>query len=238
MKVKFDLDDALFREVCEMSRVKVTPGTGRLLMNGKPFDPGQVIREAFPTRPKTTEETEAIEKPMKMYIMSGMSGSGKTTFAKRFAEENGLLYLNPDVFYAAFNGSETVHEHEFEVWIALFQAIHAAEVSGRDVIVDTNAPTLVDRVQFTNWFPSYEAHLISIIAPYELCCRNNAGRTRRIPDDQMERMWKRQTFSTPASEPEFASHTYYLNEDNTGFRQIGLTWDVEGDDQDEADRDG
>lgn len=157
---------------------------------------------------------------MKIYIMSGMSGSGKTTFAKKFAEEHGLLYLNPDVFYAAFNGSETVHEHEFEVWIALFQAIHAAEVSGKDVIVDTNAPTYVDRVQFINWFPSFEHHIISIIAPYELCYKNNANRARRIPEHEMMHMWHRLTLSTPGEEPEFVSHTYYYNENNSGFKPM------------------
>lgn len=154
----------------------------------------------------------------KMYVMTGMSGSGKTTFAKVFAEDHGLLYLNPDVFYAAFNGSETVHEHEFEVWIALFQAIHAAEMSGRDVIIDTNAPTTIDRVQFINWFPSYEPHLICIAAPLELCLRNNHNRTRQIPDDQMHRMWERQTVPLDVSEPEWKSITYYENDSNTGFR--------------------
>lgn len=157
---------------------------------------------------------------MKMYVMTGMSGSGKTTFAKKLAEERGLLYLNPDVFYAAFNGSETVHEHEFEVWIALFQAIHAAEMSGKDVIIDTNAPTLVDRVQFINWFPGFEPHLICIMAPYELCFENNHRRVRQIPDDQMRRMWDRQTIPYEKLEPEWSSIEYYINDDNHGFRMM------------------
>ena len=35
----------------------------------------------------------------KMYLMSGLSGSGKTTYARKFAADNDLLYLNVDDFY-------------------------------------------------------------------------------------------------------------------------------------------
>ena len=35
----------------------------------------------------------------KMYLMCGLSGAGKTTFAKKFAEENDLIYLSIDDFY-------------------------------------------------------------------------------------------------------------------------------------------
>lgn len=153
----------------------------------------------------------------KMYVMSGMSGSGKTYFSRKFAHENGLLYLNPDVFYAAFNGSDTVHEHEFEVWIALFQAIHAAEIDGKNILIDTNAPTMIDRVQFINWFPGFEPHLINIIAPYELCLQNNHSRERVIPQDQMERMWARQTLADIIMEPQWETVRYYMNENNHGF---------------------
>ena len=34
----------------------------------------------------------------KMVLMCGCSGSGKTTFAKKYAEENNLLYLGIDEF--------------------------------------------------------------------------------------------------------------------------------------------
>ncbi len=54
MKIeKFDpeeFDKGLFLEVCKMSGVKVTPGTGKLLMNGKEFDPVEVIKKAFPDK--------------------------------------------------------------------------------------------------------------------------------------------------------------------------------------------
>lgn len=124
----------------------------------------------------------------KMYLMSGCSGVGKTTFAKKFAEENNLLYLGTDEFYALINGDEIIHENSFEVWIALYQAIHAAEMNGRDCIVDTNALTVVHRDQFLDWFPTFEHHLFFISANEDLRRANNLSRRRQVPEEKMNEM--------------------------------------------------
>ena len=150
--------------------------------------------------------------------MSGMSGSGKTTFAKRFTKENGLRYLCVDDFYAVFNGSEKVHEHEFEVWMAFFQAIHLAEQDGVDVIVDTNAPTPVDRIQFINWFPNFdEHHLIFITARFELCMKNNASRSRVVPPDVFKSIHESIQLPKFSEDPRWTSISYYKNDNNERF---------------------
>lgn len=77
----------------------------------------------------------------KMYLMCGLSGVGKTTFAKKFAEENNLVYLGIDEEYARINGDECIHENTFRVWISFYEKIHSLEVAGIDCIVDTNAIT-------------------------------------------------------------------------------------------------
>ena len=151
------------------------------------------------------------------YLMTGMSGSGKTTFAKDFAEKNGLLYLCPDEFYKAFNGDDTAngHRHEFEVWMALWQAIHNAEIDGVSVIVDTNAPTNVDRDQFLNWFPGFQKYiLIYIEADAELCARNNRNRKRVVPIEEMKAMQER--FESPLDERDYKWDLifHYENDEN------------------------
>ena len=136
-----------------------------------------------------------------LYLMTGLSGSGKTTFAKKFASENNLVYLCPDDFYKLFHddGSAAGHRHEFDVWMALFRAIHIAEQDGKSVVVDTNAPTEVDRVQFLNWFPGFDRYiLIYIEADKELCRKNNLRRDRIVPNSEFEQMIKR--FQPPFEE--------------------------------------
>jgi len=134
-----------------------------------------------------------------LVVMCGMCGSGKTKFAKNYAVENNYLYLCPDDFYALLNGDECIHENKFEVWMALFRAIHTAEQSGKNVILDSNSPTLVDRVQLLDWFPHFEKYtLIFIDTPIEVCKENNRMRRRQIPDKEMDRLWSK--FQRPSKE--------------------------------------
>lgn len=125
----------------------------------------------------------------KMYLMTGPSGAGKTTFAKKFAEDNHLQYLGIDDFYALINGSDQRHEDETDVWLIFYKAIQLAEQHGRDIIIDTNAPTPTKRTQFLDWFSTFEPHLIYVTAGYDLCQKNNQTRSRIIPQDQFDEMY-------------------------------------------------
>lgn len=136
-----------------------------------------------------------------MYLMCGLSGSGKTTFAKVFAKENNLFYLGIDEFYEWYNGDDSIRENIFEIWIEFFQAIHRAEQEGKDVLIDTNAPTYVDRVQILDWFPGFnEYHLVWINSTEELRFANNRMRRRKIPDDVMHSMYHK--FQPPLNKNE------------------------------------
>ena len=119
-----------------------------------------------------------------MYLMCGHIASGKSYFAKRFAEKKGLRYLDIDACYSIYNGDEKIHENKFEVWILFYQLIHQAAMLGQNVIVDTNAPLTSYRDEFLNWFPEFEKHhLIWIDADPQLAWENNCRRERRVGRD-------------------------------------------------------
>lgn len=126
----------------------------------------------------------------RMFLMCGHPGSGKSTYAREFARKNGFRYLSIDDMYAAFNGDPTSHDNKFDVWMTFFRQIHAAEVAGQDVVVDTNAPTRADRFEFLNWFSSFEHYLIWIDSDEKLCLENNRHRSRVIPEEQMKNLFK------------------------------------------------
>lgn len=135
----------------------------------------------------------------KMFLMCGMSGAGKTTFAKKFAEENGYIYLGIDDFYKDYQRIFAPNlkspwsdpKASFEVWQDFFRVINACELDGDDVVIDTNAPTFVKRAQFIDWFPTFDEHnLIYIHADRELRWQNNKSRGRVVPDDVMKQMEK------------------------------------------------
>lgn len=155
----------------------------------------------------------------KMYLMCGCSGVGKTTFSKKFAKDNGLLYLGIDDFYALVNGDECIHTNTFEVWIEFYKAIHKAEINNIDVIVDTNAITKSHREQFLEWFPTFEHHLIYIEASEALRKKNNISRRRQVPEDAMDRMTA--LLEKPLND-NFKTITYILNLNNEFQKPIVL----------------
>lgn len=121
-----------------------------------------------------------------MILCCGLSGSGKTTFCKKFVEEHkDYIHLNVDDFYQVYNGAQ-VHKNEYEVWIMFFNAIHTAAVQGKNVIVDTNALDYIDRAQFVRWFREFDSHsLYWVCADFRIAYNNNLNRDRVIP----EKVW-------------------------------------------------
>lgn len=149
-----------------------------------------------------------------MYLMCGLSGCGKTTFSKDFADKYHLLRFGVDDYYAIINGDECIHENTFDVWIKLFKDIHDAESKGRDCIVDTNALSWHQRMQFIEWFPTFNHHLIVIESNENLRRKNNRSRRRQIPEQKMDEMlitWERPSIE---KDTKWKSITYIWNENN------------------------
>ena len=124
-----------------------------------------------------------------MYLMCGHVGSGKSFFAKRFAEKNGLRYLDIDACYKIYNGDERIHENKFEVWILFYQLIHQAAMLGQSVVVDTNAPLVSYRDELLNWFPEFDRHrLIWVDTEPALAWSNNCRRERHVGRDVFDHL--------------------------------------------------
>ena len=151
----------------------------------------------------------------KMYLMCGISGSGKTTFSKQFAAEHNIKRLGIDDYYAKVNGDECLHVNFFDVWIEYFKAIHESEMNNEDIIIDTNALTQGNREQFIEWFPTFEHHLIYINCEFELCKKNNKSRKRQVPDERMEEMFRTLEIPTIKTEnTKWKSITWIINTNN------------------------
>ncbi|MBR6532593.1 AAA family ATPase [Candidatus Saccharibacteria bacterium] len=155
-----------------------------------------------------------------LFLMTGPCGAGKTTLATRLAKERNLRYLSIEDFYAAFFGSDLIHEHREQVWEAFSIAIRAAMEDKVDVLIDTNSPSRADRDWFIKRFFDYKFHLIIVRAAKELCLKNNRNRLRQIPKDEMEAMFKR---LEPVSEDEmknYESIELFENLDNSGVKFV------------------
>ena len=124
-----------------------------------------------------------------MVLMCGHIASGKSYFARRFAEENSFRYLDVDECYKIYNGDEKLHKNKFEVWILFYQLIHNSCLLGQNVVIDTNAPLVSYRDEFLSWFPEFDRHyLLWIDASPELAWQNNCRRERHVARESFDNL--------------------------------------------------
>lgn len=157
----------------------------------------------------------------KMYVLCGFSGVGKTTFAKDFAEQNGVIHLNIDDFYAQVNGDECDRSNMYVVWRLFFDTIRRYEQNDEDIIIDVNCLTKGQREQFLEWFPSFSHHLIYIQADEDLRYKNNASRYRQVPEDAMQAQVDR--FECPSMK-EIKMWDSYMRLRNINNQAYHLQW--------------
>lgn len=147
-----------------------------------------------------------------MYLMCGLSGSGKTTLAKELAEQKNLIYLSIDDMYAKVNGDARKHINKFDVWIEFWRLIHSYEITNHSILIDTNCLTYVDRVQFLEWFPSFDRYyLIYVYAPFKICCERNQLRERVVPFNQMVEQKNKEQFPRVDEDSRWTEMFYYNN---------------------------
>ena len=158
----------------------------------------------------------------RIYVMCGLPGSGKTTFAKRFARKMGIDYLGVDDFYVMINGGPNRHDNPFEVWMAIFRALHVAEQDGRSLVFDTNAGTVCNRTQLLDWFPGFDHYLIHIRADELLCIRNNFRRSRTIPNEEMAKFIRDFQPPTPDEDERWLGIFIYENVENRCYEKRGF----------------
>lgn len=123
---------------------------------------------------------------MKMICLCGISGCGKTTWAKEFLKLNpDYAYFNPDEYYAKFNGSELIRDNTFEVWHAMFRDIHTAGQNGKNVLIDSDNLTVHQRMQWIEWFPEFEHILIYFYEDFKTCYDRVQKRKRKLSYNQL-----------------------------------------------------
>ena len=96
-----------------------------------------------------------------MICLSGMPGSGKTTWAAEFLKKHpDFLYFSPDSYYERINGDECDRTDTFEIWMAMFRDIHIAEKNFNNVLIDSDNLTYAQRNQWIEWFPYFDEHIL------------------------------------------------------------------------------
>lgn len=157
-------------------------------------------------------------KQKRVWLLSGIPGSGKSTWAKAEVEKNGGIWCSRDaVRFAMIADDDEYFAREDEVFNAWIQQICAAlnDPKVYDVYVDATHLNDKSRNKTLRYLPSENIHeVINVLftTPVDVCLKRNAQRTgrARVPDEVILRMAK--SFSSPAK-----NRDIYVNERGEEF---------------------
>ena len=139
-----------------------------------------------------------------LYVIIGLPGSGKSTYAEQLAEEKNAIIISTDGIRKELFGDEAIQENERyngnTVFCTAYDRIKLAMLEGKNIIFDaTNINRkkrkhLLDLIKpenflalaKTNHIYSYVAVLIA--TSYEKCLQNNLCRRRVVPEEVIKRM--------------------------------------------------
>ncbi|MCQ2079258.1 MAG: ATP-binding protein [archaeon] len=124
-----------------------------------------------------------------LLFMVGLPGSGKTTWARAYAEEFGFTVRSSDDVRRDLYGDETVQGDSSVVFSVLHSLIERDLSKGRNVIMDTTGLTPRSREAIRR-FRGLGATCIAVVldVPDGVCIERNRSRERVVPDEAMERM--------------------------------------------------
>ena len=143
-----------------------------------------------------------MKRKNKFYMLIGLPGSGKSSVAKKMldeADENiKPVWLNSDCIRKELFGAESIQKDSHKVFELMRIRTLDALNSGKDVIYDACNISSKHRRAFLQNLKKLNCKKICIVVgtPYATCLERNARRSRVVPNEVIERMYK--TWMTPA----------------------------------------
>ena len=145
-------------------------------------------------------------------MLIGLAGSGKSTYAKKLAEETNAIILSSDALREELFGSADDQNHNTEVFAELHKRCKDELLKLNNIIDDATNINQKKRIAFLKDLHGVDCYKKAIImaTPYELCVENNLKRDRRVPENVIKRM--RESFHFPLY--------------NEGFDGIEFVWSI------------
>lgn len=137
----------------------------------------------------------------KLIIMSGVAGSGKSTWANNYAQNNAntLILSTDEIRQKLFNTQYPDRESEKIIRQTILNKAREAASQGINVIVDS---AVVKNKSIMRWYrqlaPYFKVReLVIIDTPLEKCLEQNNQRDRHVPESVIKEMF---SFKEPLSQ--------------------------------------
>ena len=130
---------------------------------------------------------------IKLILLCGIPGSGKTTYAEKYIEEHpNTTHISSDQIRAELWGNESTQGDNNEVFSLMQSRTIEALNNGLSVVYDCTNITRKDRSYIIALCPKFvkiECHVVW--APIETCIERDAARERTVGKEVIDRMIKR-----------------------------------------------
>lgn len=143
--------------------------------------------------------------------MVGLPGSGKSTYAKKFAEKYDAVIVSTDAIRKELYGGEAVQGDGKEVFGIAYDRINRALQAGKWVVFDATSITAKSRrkvLSRISWYKGVKK-VVFIATPLDVVFRQNAARDRQVPEEVIMRMVK--SFNVPMEEEGWTSIECYTD---------------------------
>lgn len=153
-----------------------------------------------------------------LYLMCGVSGSGKSTFLKNHVKKNdNIVIISRDAIrFSIVKANEGYFSREKDVLAALWKQINEALAAGKDVFVDQTSLTPRSRKWLLQHVEGYTyANLIWIDEDLETCLERNEmrkGTHSYVPQNVIRRMYEQ--FVEPSLDEGFDYIFRYNSKEN------------------------
>ena len=125
-----------------------------------------------------------MKKPIFM-VMVGAVASGKSTYAKRYADDCNVEIFSSDEYREKMYGDATDQSHNDKVFETLYRDLREALKAGKDCILDATNCTVKSRLKALDAVKGVECEKIAsiITTDAEECIKRNEKRERKVPED-------------------------------------------------------
>ncbi len=126
----------------------------------------------------------------KFLMLMGISGSGKSSYAKALEKSCGYKVFSSDALREELFGNENDQTHNSEVFEELHRRILKALNDGEDCVYDATSLNRKRRIQFLDKLKKYkglEKGILIIASPVDFCVARDAERARTVGRAVIER---------------------------------------------------
>lgn len=134
-----------------------------------------------------------MERP-KLYVMCGISGSGKSTWAVEHAEELDAYIISTDGIRGELWGDENDQRDPRKVFATAFHRIDTCLQKGWNVIFDATNLSARDRRKVICYFKTYaEMVCVNMYCDPEIAIERQSLRDRKVPEEVIRRQMHKYT---------------------------------------------